>query len=152
MPEFTITRQIEAPPEKVWDVLDRFGDIDQWSPGVKSSELTSNGPVCEGTTRHCDFAPFGGVNERIDTYIPNQRMTINLYETFKLPINEAIADFKIAAQGDGTALTIDYSYEPNRVGRVAKGSTEKQMQKGISGLADDLQRESERVGAADQQV
>ena len=152
MPEFTITRQVEATPETVWDVLDRFGDIAQWSPGVKSSELTSDGPVREGATRHCDFAPFGGVNERIDTYIPNQRMTINLYETFKLPINGAIADFKIAAQGDGTALTIDYSYEPNRVGRVAKGSTEKQMQKGISGLADDLQRESERVGAADQRI
>jgi uncharacterized protein YndB with AHSA1/START domain len=152
MPEFTISRQIEAPPEKVWDVLDRFGDIAAWSPGVKNSELTSDGPVCEGATRHCDFAPFGGVNERIDTYIPNQQMTVNLYETFKLPISGAIADFKIAAHGGGTALTIDYSYEPNRIGRVAKGTTEKQMQKGISGLADDLQRESERLGATEQRI
>jgi hypothetical protein len=38
------------------------------------------------------------------------------------------------------------------VGRVAKGSTGKQMQKGISGLADDLQRESERIGATDQRI
>jgi uncharacterized protein YndB with AHSA1/START domain len=145
MPQFTITRQIGAPVEKVWEVLDDFGDIAKWSPGVKSSELTSEGPVTEGSTRHCDFSPLGGVNERIDTYIPNQRMTINLYETFKLPISGAVADFKITAAGDGTALTIDYSYEPNRLGRVAKGTTNKQMEKGISGLADDLQRESERI-------
>jgi hypothetical protein len=94
----------------------------------------------------------GGVNERIDTYIPNQQMTVNLFETFKLPITGAIADFKIAAHDDGTALTIRYTYEPNRVGRVAKGSTEKQMKKGISGLADDLQRESERIAAIEQQI
>ena len=72
-------------------------------------------------------------------------MTVNLFETFKLPIAGAIADFRIAEDGDGTALTIEYSYEPNRLGRVAKGSTDKQMRKGISGLAEDLQRESERV-------
>jgi uncharacterized protein YndB with AHSA1/START domain len=145
MPEFTITRQIEAPPEKVWAVLDQFGDIAEWSPGVKSSELTSDGPVGEGTTRHCDFSPLGGVNERIDSYVPNQQMTVNLYETFKLPIASAIADFNIAADGDGTALSIVYSYEPNRLGRVAKGSTDKQMRKGIGGLAEDLQREAECV-------
>ncbi|GAA1221951.1 SRPBCC family protein [Rhodoglobus aureus] len=147
MPAFTITRQIGAPLEKVWEVLDKFGDIAQWSPGVKKSELTSEGPVGEGATRHCNFSPFGGVNERIDAYIPNQKMTVNLFETFKLPISGAIVDFNIAAHGDGTALSIDYSYEPNRLGRVAKGSTDKQMRKGISGLADDLQRESERIAA-----
>jgi uncharacterized protein YndB with AHSA1/START domain len=145
MPEFTITRHINAPAERVWEVLNRFGDIAQWSPGVKRSELTSDGPVSEGSTRHCDFAPLGGVNERIDTYIPNQRMTVNLYETFKLPISGAIADFNIATDDDGTALTLNYSYTPNRLGRVAKGPTDKQMRKGIDGLADDLRHESERI-------
>ena len=116
-------------------------------PGVKSSELTSEGPVAEGSTRHCDFSPLGGVNERIDTYTPNQRMTVNLFETFKLPIAGAIADFNIAEHGDGTALSIEYSYEPNRLGRIAKGSTDKQMRKGIGGMADDLQRESERIAS-----
>jgi uncharacterized protein YndB with AHSA1/START domain len=148
MPEFTITRQIGAPVDKVWDVLDNFGEIAQWTAGVKSSELTSSGPVSEGSTRHCDFSPLGGVNERIDTYIPNQRMTVNLYETFKLPISGATADFVLAEDGNGTTLTIEYSYEPNRLGRVVKGSTDKQMRRGIGGLADDLQLESERIATA----
>ena len=55
MPAFTITRQIGAPVETVWAVLDDFGDIQRWNPGVTSSALTSAGPVSEGTTRHCDF-------------------------------------------------------------------------------------------------
>jgi hypothetical protein len=71
MPEFTITRQIGAPVETVWEVLNDFGDIHKWSPGVTASELTSEGVVAEGSTRHCDFAPFGGVNERIERHEPN---------------------------------------------------------------------------------
>ncbi len=147
MPEFTVTREISAPVEKVWEVLNNFGDIAEWSPGIKRSALTSDGPVAKGSTRHCDFAPLGGVNERIDTYAPNERMTVNLFETFKLPISGAVADFNIAARDDGTELTLHYSYTPNRLGRVAKGSTDKQMRKGINGLADGLQKESERIAA-----
>jgi len=145
MPEFMVVRHVKAPVDTVWEVLSNFGEISQWSAGVKRSGLTSPGPVSEGSTRHCDFAPLGGVNERIDAYVPKERMTVNLYETFKLPISGAIADFSLAPNSGGTELTIDYSYTPNRLGRVAKGSTDKQMRKGITGLADDLARESERM-------
>jgi uncharacterized protein YndB with AHSA1/START domain len=127
MPEFTVSRRIDAPIEKVWEVLDDFGDIASWSPGIKTSALTSVGPVGEGTTRNCDFVGIGAVNERIDAYIPNERMTVNLYETFKLPISDAVADFNLAAVDGGTDLTIRYSYTLNRMGRVVKGTTDKQM-------------------------
>jgi len=145
MPDFTITRQIAAPVETVWAVLDDFGDIQRWSPGVTSSALTSDGPVTEGTTRHCDLAPFGGVNERIHRFIPNERLTVDIYETFKLPISDSIADFNITPSGDGTELTLHYSYTLNRLGRLAKGTTDKQMRKGIRGLVDGLEQESERT-------
>ena len=147
MPEFTITRTIAAPVETVWEVLDAFGDIADWGSGIKYSELTSDGPVAEGSTRHCDFAPLGGVHERIEAYVPNERMTVSLYETFKLPISDAIADFMVDAHDDGTELTLHYSYTPNRMGRMAKKTTDKQMRKGLGAMVDDLQRESERVAS-----
>ncbi len=147
MPEFTITRQIPARVEKVWAVLDDFGNIARWNPGVKASTLTSAGPVGEGSTRHCDFAPLGGVNERIETYVPNERMTINLYETFKLPISDGLADFKLAAKGDTTELTLRYTYTPNRLGRAVKGTTDKQLRKGLGGLVDALEEETLRIAA-----
>jgi uncharacterized protein YndB with AHSA1/START domain len=147
MPEFTITRQINAPVANVWEVLDDFGDIQRWSPGVTASELTSDGPVSQGATRHCDFAPFGGVNERIDHFAPNERLTVNLYETFRLPISGAVADFNLAPREGGTELTLNYSYTLNTLGRLIKGYTDKQMRKGIGGLAKGLQQESERIVA-----
>jgi uncharacterized protein YndB with AHSA1/START domain len=147
MPAFTIKRQIAAPVETVWAVLDDFGDIQRWNPGVTSSALTSSGPVSEGTTRHCDLAPFGGVDERIEQYTPNERLTVDIYETSKLPISDSVADFNIAPTDAGTELTLNYSYTPNRLGRLAKGTTDKQLRKGIAGLVDGLQQESERIAA-----
>ena len=147
MPEFTITRQIDAPVESVWEVLGDFGDIQRWSDGVTASDLTSQGPVSEGSTRHCDFAPFGGVNERIDRYEPNERLTVNLYETFKLPISGAIADFNTTAHDEGTDLVLHYSYTPNLLGRLMRSYTDKQMRKGMGALAKNLKQESERIGS-----
>lgn len=148
MPEFTITRQIAAPVETVWGVLDDFGNIQRWSPGVTHSKLTSDGPVSKGSTRHCDFAPLGGVNERIDLYEPHKRMTVVLYETFKLPISGAVADFEIRPHDGGTELTLRYSYTLNFLGRLLKGYTDKQMRKGIGGMTKGLKQESERTVAS----
>lgn len=145
MPEFTITSRIDAPVETVWGVLDDFGDIQRWNPGVKSSELTSSGPVAEGSTRHCDFSPFGGVNERIDRHMPNERLTVNINETFRLPISSAVADFGLASDDGGTLLTLHYSYALNWLGRLTKGLTDKRLREGISGMADSLREESERT-------
>jgi uncharacterized protein YndB with AHSA1/START domain len=145
MPAFTMKRNIEAPIERVWEILDDFGGISQWSPGVKSSELTSEGPVAEGSTRSCDFSPMGAVNERVDAHIPNKQLTVNIFETSKLPISNAVADFKIASHGEHTELTLDYSYTMNRLGSVMKGTTHKQMMRGIGGLADALKEASEKV-------
>jgi uncharacterized protein YndB with AHSA1/START domain len=145
VPEFTITRQIDAPVETVWEVLHDFGDIQRWSPGVTTSELTSNDPVGEGAMRQCGFAPFGGVQEKIDLHEPNERLTVNIYETSKLPISNAVADFNIAPKDDGTELTLHYSYALNAMGRLVKGYTDTQMRKGIGGMATGLQQESERL-------
>ena len=147
MTSFTIVRQIDAPLATVWEVLDDFGEIQQWNPGVKHSALTSAGDVAEGSTRSCQFTPFGGVNERITTYVPQERMEIHLYETFKLPISDAVADFNIAEKEGGTELTLHYSYTPNLMGKVMKGMTRGQLEKGIGGLAASLKREAERVAS-----
>lgn len=133
MPEFTLTRHINASVEEVWAVLDNLGENSQWNPGVKRSSLMSEGPVIQGSTRHCDLAQFGGVNERLETDIPNVRMAVDLYEAFKLPISDALVDFNLTASEGDTDLALHYSYMLNRLGRVATGTTAKQLEKGIGG-------------------
>lgn len=148
MPDFTINRHIDAPIDIVWDVLDDFGDIQRWNPGVRASGLTSDGPVGAGSTRHCDLVPLGGVNERIIDYRQHERMTIDLYDTFKLPISGATADFHLTERKGGTDLTLHYSYTLNLLGRAAKGLTDTQLRKGLGGLVEGLAAESHRVASA----
>ena len=143
MPQFTITRHIEAPVDVVWEILDDYGDIQRWNPGVTASALTSAGPVTEGSTRHCDLKPFGAINERIVHYETHQRMTIAIFEASRLPISSAEADFELAPAGDGTQLTVNYSYSLNLLGRLLPSYTDKQLRKGIGALARSLQEESE---------
>ncbi len=147
MPDLTITRQIQATPDIVWEVLNDFGEIHRWSPGVVHSELTSEGPVGLGSTRHCDFAPMGGVNERIEAYEPGRRMTVRLYDMVKMPLADATADFQLHPRDGGTELTFHYSYTPNLFGRLFRKAVANQMQKGLSGLVTGLQRESERIAS-----
>ena len=75
-------------------------------------------------------------------------MTVALHTVYKMPIDDAVADFRLSPDGDATTLTLDVQYRPNRLGRVTKRTTDKQMRKGMGALADDLARESERVAAA----
>ena len=72
-------------------------------------------------------------------------MCVHIHTTRKLPISNAVADFHLAPAADGTDLTIEYTYELNRVGRAVKGTTDKQLRNGITGLADGLATESERL-------
>ena len=54
----------------------------------------------------------------------------------------------LAPNDGGTELTLHYSYTLNFLGRLMKGYTAKQMEKGIGGMAKGLQRESERIATA----
>lgn len=147
MPELAITRRIDAPVEVVWEVLDDYGAIERWSPGVKRSRLTSTGSVGVGTTRHCDFA-FGGAIERIDVYEPNRRMTVNLVETFKLPMSGAVVDFRLRPVDTATELTFHYSYTPNLMGRLLATLLGKRLAAGLDGIVTGLQRECERLAVS----
>lgn len=141
-----MTRRIKAPPEVVWAVLDDFGDIQRWSPGVKHSRLTSTGPIGVGSTRHCDFA-YGGATERIEAYEPYRRMTVRLTETFKLPMTSAVAEFTLAPVGAATDVTLRYQYTPTLLGRIIASVLGRQLAKGLNGILAGLSQECERIAA-----
>ena len=56
---------IDAPVEKVWEVLADFGGVYRWASSITKSYSTSknnNGPEA---SRHCNIAGFGGIEESI---------------------------------------------------------------------------------------
>lgn len=145
MPDFTLSRLVDAPLDRVWEVMDDFGDTYKWNPGVTASRLMTEGAVGTGTERRCDFSPIGAVHERITHHAPGERMTVHIYKAFKLPMKEATADFTFAPKGDGTEVTVNYTYTPNIMGKLMGPMLDQQLRKGLGGMLKGLQQEAEQV-------
>ena len=145
MGHFTVSRHIDASVDRVWDVLDDFGDIQRWNPGVTASALMTQGDVSQGSERVCELKPVGTIKERITSYNPGEQMTIHIYEMSKLPLKEGIADFTLAPADGGTDVTIDYRYTASF--RLMEPFMKKPLTKGLGGLLKGLQIESEKVAS-----
>ena len=111
----TITREIEinAPKEKVWKAIAKFGDICHASPGVLKSHVTSEQQEGVGATRHCDFAMMGATaEEKITEWNEGESLKIEVTELKKMPgIKTMTADFTVSQKGDNAVLraSLDYS-------------------------------------------
>lgn len=103
---------IDAPSQKVWEVLADFGNIADSSPGVVKSYLTSKRKTGVGTSRHCDLKKMGAqVEERIISWKDGASMKIDIYERKHLPmITDTIAEFSIKSEGKVTILRGTFEY------------------------------------------
>ncbi len=135
MGEFTISREIAAPVDKVWDALADFGNIYVWNPGVTKSFLTGDRPNDVGATRQCHLKPMGTIQERIDGWVPRKELAIHIYEfSSSLPVKDGHALFRLSETEGGTLVTIDYTYQPRFIGRLMGGRLRTLLLKGLGGL------------------
>jgi len=131
MRKITSNLAVEAPIERVWEVLADFGNVYKMSPGVMHSRSTSVQPNGEGATRHCDLKAMGAsVEERITKYEAPGHMEIDIYEWKKLPFMRRIgAEFSLKEDGDNTLLEGIFWYEltGNPIGHLADALMMKRM-------------------------
>jgi carbon monoxide dehydrogenase subunit G len=114
MKKTTITRSIKinASKEKVWEALADFGNVQNLSPNVAKSYLTSDTKNGLGATRHCDFTSMGAqVEEKITEWNEGHSLRIELYDPKNLPMMRGMnAYFEVAEQGDKTKLQGTFEY------------------------------------------
>ena len=111
MPRFSTQVRIDAPKEKVWEVLADLGAIYKWNPGVAHSHATSDSTSGEGATRHCDLQRKSDyLEERAFDWREGEGYKIDIYET-NLPLKRNVVEFTVEADGDGTIVTATPDYE-----------------------------------------
>lgn len=128
---------IDAPKEQVWEVLADLGGIYKWNPGVSSSHYTSEQTTGDGATRHCDLQnPRGYLEERALEWREGEGYVIDIYDS-NLPIEKNLVTFSLAAEGDGTTVTVtpDYKLKYGLLGSLLdRLFARRQLQKGFDAM------------------
>jgi uncharacterized protein YndB with AHSA1/START domain len=100
---------IDAPIERVWEVLADIGSIQAWNPGVQSSHLTTLYGAGVGATRHCKLAGRRHVDEVVVDWEPLKRLTMRITAT-NLPLAASDIRFMLRAAATGVIVSASPAY------------------------------------------
>ena len=110
MTRVTSEIRIDAPREKVWDVIADLGSVSVWNPLLSNSYYTSEAKEGLEAARHCDFPDGGYVKERALEWKPREGFTLDIYEG-TVPFASATGGYSLVDDGDGTIVTGAIEYE-----------------------------------------
>lgn len=112
MPKLIATTHINAPVDRVWEIMADFGAVYVYNPSVSTSVSTNDIIKGVGATRHCDLSPMGSVEEKIIDWNEGSGYTIEIYDSANLPqFKRSFAHLRIEAEDDGTKFTATLDYE-----------------------------------------
>ncbi len=110
MGSFVTSVRIEAPKERVWEVLSDLGAIYKWNPGIAHSYTTSEVATGENAMRQCELPGGGFLRERAFNWSEGEGFTIDIYET-SLPLKESFVDFRATPEGEATVVKLKMDYK-----------------------------------------
>jgi len=110
MTRVTSEIRIEAPKDKVWEVVADLGSVSVWNPLLANSHYTSEAKEGLEAARHCDFPDGGYVKERTLEWKPGETITLEIYEG-TVPFTTATGSFSLVEDGDGTITTLALEYD-----------------------------------------
>lgn len=112
MTRLTREVRINAPKEKVWEILADFGGVYKFNPNVPTSYCTSEANGGVGATRHCDLTFQGAsIEERIVEWHEGHSYTIEIYAGKNTPpFKTAIASISVKKEGNGSIVTGTFDY------------------------------------------
>ncbi len=110
MTRVTSEIRIDAPRDKVWDVIADLGSVSIWNPALADSHYTSDAKEGVGAARHDDFHDGGYVKERVIEWKPGEGFTLDHYEG-TTPFISANVTMSLVDDGDGTTAKSVLEYE-----------------------------------------
>jgi hypothetical protein len=152
MHNITVKREMNNNVEAVWKVLDEYGTVYKYNPGVETSEILGEKKTGLGARRVCNFYNGSSLKETIVKYVPNQGYSFELSD-FSLPLNRATSHFQLDPLTNGKSLlsvTIEFAPKFGPLGwLMAKLLMRPMLTKALNGLTkglDDYMTSGQLVG------
>ena len=96
---------INAAPEAVWAVLERFMQIDEIAPEIVAVDALTNGDTGVGSKRRNHFAGGTSLVEEVSEWTPGAGYAVRLSQMDAMPLDEATAAIRITPEGDRAKVT-----------------------------------------------
>jgi len=113
MHTISVTREIDAPKEEVWRVLDDFGGVAKYNPNVEASRIVAGPERGDGATRECILQDGGRIEEKIVDYESETGYTLVFTDVGAFPLKENIVDIRVEPIDDTrTAVTMTSNFKP----------------------------------------
>ncbi|MBI4491714.1 MAG: SRPBCC family protein [Chloroflexi bacterium] len=101
--------RIQAPRERVWDVLADIGAVANYHPGVARAYYVSEEREGIGATRRCELYPNGSIDETVTAWRPGESYTIEMVRS-TAPFKQVVAWLGVRPVGNETAVRLAVKY------------------------------------------
>ena len=112
--------KINAPADKVWDVLDDYAGVEKFSIGIDKSPLIGDKKTGLGAVRHCIFHDQTSLHEEIVEYKEHKSFKVVL-SNFTAPMKFMHAAFnveKISETSCKVAMNMDFEVKFGLLGKL----------------------------------
>lgn len=100
------TRTLNANPDAVWNIIERFMHIDEFAPLVKSVDALTDGDNRVGSKRRCHFEDGNSLVEEVTAWEAQQSYRVRLSETEPMPLKQAFAELRLEPEGLGKTKVV----------------------------------------------
>jgi len=113
MQTVSVSRTLDASLDEVWAVLDDFGGVSKYNPGVEASSIVDGPETGTGATRECVFSDGGRIEEEIVAYEYESGYTVEFVDVGEMPLKRNVVGIAVdAVDGAGTVVTMTSTYTP----------------------------------------
>ena len=126
---------INAPQERVWQVLTNLEEVANYNKMVKAAKCISENKTGVGSSRQCEIDK-GHIKERVTAVNEGQSLSMELYES-NWPLKFMRWTTEVSQSGDATLMKQVTEYEPG-MGFMGKIMNALLMKRKFSKILDDL--------------
>lgn len=133
-----VEKIINCPLEQVWNtVAIGFGNVSDYNPAIKSSQLDSKVKSGVGMKRHCDFETKGYIKEEIIEWADNDYFMLRFIES-SVPMAVLESKFSFKTENGKTKIIQEFWYRMKApigwLSGLMKNKMHKTLIEGLNGL------------------
>lgn len=109
---------VALPPEALWRVIRKLGEIERYMPSLASSELLGGARPGVGAVRHCTTADGRAWSEECTAYEPGRRIVLRFRseaDDFPFPASEMTGGWTLTPADGGTVVTVWWELIPRPI-------------------------------------